>query len=62
MRPRGWASKEPREGMVVRRLLLEKTRNHVYYEVHENEAVVMIVALWGAVPRRRAAVTRTGRR
>lgn len=38
-----------RGGVAVRRLLMERTRNHVYYEVHESERVVMIVALWGAV-------------
>lgn len=38
-----------RGGVPVRRLLMERTRNHVYYEVHESERVIMIVALWGAV-------------
>jgi plasmid stabilization system protein ParE len=38
-----------RGGVAVRRLLMERTRNHVYYEVDESEGVVMIVALWGAV-------------
>ncbi len=38
-----------RGGVAVRRLLMERTRNHVYYEVDESERVVMIVALWGAV-------------
>jgi plasmid stabilization system protein ParE len=38
-----------RGGGPVRRLLMEKTRNHVYYEVHESERTIMIVALWGAV-------------
>jgi plasmid stabilization system protein ParE len=38
-----------RGGIIVRRLLMEKTRNHAYYEVREAERVVMIVALWGAV-------------
>jgi plasmid stabilization system protein ParE len=30
----------------VRRLLLPKTKNHVYYAVHEDEIVV--VSIWGA--------------
>jgi hypothetical protein len=36
-------------GVVVRRILMEKTRTHVFYEVMESEQVIMIVALWGAV-------------
>jgi plasmid stabilization system protein ParE len=35
---------------VVRRVLMAKTKNHVYYAVHEGEVVVLSV--WGA-PRRR---------
>jgi plasmid stabilization system protein ParE len=31
----------------VRRLLLEKTRCHVYYVVFEREKLVRIVAIWG---------------
>jgi hypothetical protein len=27
---------------------MPKTRTHVFYEVGEDEAVAMIVALWGA--------------
>lgn len=33
-------------GAVVRRVLMPKTQNHVYYAVHKNEIVVL--ALWGA--------------
>lgn len=36
------------EGLPVRRLLLEKTRCHVYYLVFEQEGLVRIVAIWGA--------------
>ncbi|MBX3224455.1 MAG: hypothetical protein KF795_28320 [Labilithrix sp.] len=35
---------------VVRRVLLTKTRNHVYFTVHEDE--IVILSVWGA-PRRR---------
>jgi plasmid stabilization system protein ParE len=35
-------------GVIVRRVLMPKTRTHVFYEVMENEGMVMIVALWGA--------------
>jgi plasmid stabilization system protein ParE len=37
-----------RQGIVVRRVLLPQTRNHVYYEVDRENAVVMILAVWGA--------------
>ena len=37
-----------RGGTVVRRILMEKTHTHVFYEVMESEQVIMIVALWGA--------------
>lgn len=36
------------EGETVRRLLLEKTRCHVYYVIYETENLVRIVAVWGA--------------
>ena len=37
-----------RRGVLVRRLLLPRSRQHVYYEVtRENDAVV-ILAVWGA--------------
>lgn len=35
------------DGEPVRRLLLEKTRCHVYYVVLEREKLVRIVAIWG---------------
>lgn len=35
-------------GVIVRRVLMPKTRTHVFYEVQNNEDVAMIVALWGA--------------
>lgn len=37
------------DGQPVRRLLLEKTRCHLYYIVSEQENVVRIVAVWGAM-------------
>jgi plasmid stabilization system protein ParE len=37
-----------RQGVVVRRVLMPKTRNHVYYEVDRENLVVMILAVWGA--------------
>ena len=36
------------EGQPVRRVLLEKTRCHVYYVVVEHENLVRIIAVWGA--------------
>lgn len=37
-----------RHGVVVRRVLLPKTKNHVYYEIDRESDVVMILAVWGA--------------
>lgn len=37
------------DGQPVRRLLLEKTRFHVYYVILEREDLVRIVAIWGAM-------------
>jgi hypothetical protein len=37
-----------RQGVIVRRLLLPRTQNHLYYEVDENDGMVMILAVWGA--------------
>lgn len=37
------------DGIPVRRLLLEKTRCHLYYIVLEQENLVRIVAVWGAM-------------
>jgi len=36
------------DGEPVRRILLEKTRCHVYYVVLERENLVRVVAVWGA--------------
>jgi hypothetical protein len=36
------------DGIAVRRLLLEKTRCHVYDVILERESLVRIVAVWGA--------------
>ncbi len=37
-----------RRGVLVRRLLLPRTQNHLYYEVEEKDGLVMILAVWGA--------------
>ncbi len=37
-----------RQGVLVRRVLLLRSRNHVYYEIDRALGVVMIVAVWGA--------------
>jgi hypothetical protein len=39
-------------GKTARRVLLPKTRNHVYFEVDEQQDLVIVLAVWGA-PRRR---------
>jgi len=41
-----------RGGKVARRVLMRKTRSHVYFEVDEAHDVVIVLAVWGA-PRRR---------
>ena len=37
-----------RHGVLVRRMILPKTKNHVYYEIRKDEDIVMILAVWGA--------------
>jgi plasmid stabilization system protein ParE len=37
-----------RQGVLVRRLLLPKTHQHLYYEVDREKDAVMIIAVWGA--------------
>ena len=37
-----------RQGVLVRRLLLPRTHQHVYYEVNRQANAVMILAVWGA--------------
>ncbi len=37
-----------RRGVVVRRVLMRKTRTHVYYEIDRAQNIVMILAVWGA--------------
>lgn len=37
-----------RNGVLVRRVVLPKTRHHVYYEVDRKNDLVMILAVWGA--------------
>jgi plasmid stabilization system protein ParE len=37
-----------RQGVLVRRVLLPKTHQHVYYEVDRENDLVMILAVWGA--------------
>ena len=39
---------QKRHGAMVRRVLLPKTQNHVYYEIDRDQNVVMILAVWGA--------------
>jgi len=41
-----------RSGKTARRVLLPKTRNHVYFEIDGERDVVIVLAVWGA-PRRR---------
>lgn len=36
----------------LKRVLLPKTRNHLYYVVEEDDAVVVILSLWGAQRKR----------
>ncbi len=50
--PEMGAPYQKRRGIVVRRVLLPKTQNHVYYEVDRVRDVVMILAVWG-VPKGR---------
>jgi plasmid stabilization system protein ParE len=50
--PESGAPYVEREGILVRRVLLPKTRNHVYYEMYAASGEVMIVAVWGAPKRR----------
>jgi plasmid stabilization system protein ParE len=40
------------DGEPVRRLLLEKTRCHVYYVILEHEKRVRVLAIWGASQQR----------
>lgn len=37
-----------RSGRIIWRLLMPKTRNHVYYRVSEATAVVEILVIWNA--------------
>ena len=37
-----------RSGKPARRVLMPKTRNHLYYEVHEAQGLVVVLAVWGA--------------
>jgi len=37
------------DGVPVRRVLLENTRCHLYYIVLEQDSLVRIVAVWGAI-------------
>jgi plasmid stabilization system protein ParE len=41
-----------RNGKTARRVLMPKTRNHVYFEVDEGRGLIIVLAVWGA-PRRR---------
>jgi plasmid stabilization system protein ParE len=35
-------------GKTARRVLLPKTRNHVYFELDEQQDLVIVLAVWGA--------------
>jgi plasmid stabilization system protein ParE len=37
-----------RRGVLVRRVLLRKSQNHVYYEIDRVNGIVIILAVWGA--------------
>lgn len=39
-------------GKTVRRVLMPKTRNHVYFHLDEGQGVIVVHAVWGT-PRRR---------
>lgn len=41
-----------RSGKAAQRMLMPKTRTHVYFEVDEEQDTVVVLAVWGA-PRRR---------
>lgn len=41
-----------RSGKVARRILMPKTRTHVYFEVDDEKEMIVVLAVWGA-PRRR---------
>ena len=37
---------------MLRRLLLKKTRRHIYFEIYDREEVVRILSVWGATRER----------
>jgi plasmid stabilization system protein ParE len=37
-----------KSGKRVRRVLMPKTRNHVYFEVDELRELIIVLAIWGA--------------
>ena len=37
-----------RSGRTARRVLVPKTRNHVYFEVVEGRGLIIVLAVWGA--------------
>lgn len=41
-----------RQGVSVLRVLLPKTKNHVYYEIDRENGVAMVLAVWGAPKQR----------
>lgn len=45
---RRWPVCGHEQGQVVRRLLLEKTKCHLYYVIDEERGVVRVAAIWGA--------------
>jgi len=36
------------DGLPVRRVLLPKTRTHLYYSIDADKGIVMVLAVWGA--------------
>jgi plasmid stabilization system protein ParE len=39
---------QARKGRLIRRLLLRRSRNHLYYEIDYALGAVLILAVWGA--------------
>jgi hypothetical protein len=37
-----------KSGKIVRRVLMPKTRNHIYFEIDEIRQLVVVLAVWGA--------------
>jgi plasmid stabilization system protein ParE len=50
--PEAGAPHVQRQGVTVRRVLLPRTKNHVYYQTDLVQGLVMILAVWGAPKKR----------